>query len=38
MISTFLHLLRLALSPKIVSILKKVPLTAEENVYYVVVG
>jgi hypothetical protein len=38
MISTFLHLLRLALCSKILSILKKVPLAAEEDVYYAVVG
>jgi hypothetical protein len=38
MISSFLHLLRLVLHPKILSILKKVPLDAEKNVYYAVAG
>jgi hypothetical protein len=37
-ISIFLYLLRLALCPKILSILEKVPWAAEKNVYCAVVG
>jgi hypothetical protein len=37
-ISTFLYLLRLALCPKMWSILENVPWAAEENVYYADVG
>jgi hypothetical protein len=37
-ISIFLYLLRLALCPKILSVLEKVPWAAKKNVYYVVVG
>jgi hypothetical protein len=33
-ISIFLHLLRLALCPKILSLLEKVPWAAEKNVYF----
>jgi hypothetical protein len=37
-ISIFLYLLRLALCPRICSILEKVLWAAEKNVYYVEVG
>jgi hypothetical protein len=37
-ISIFLYLLRLALCPKILSILEKVPWAAEKNVYCTEVG
>jgi hypothetical protein len=37
-ISIFLYLLRLALCPKIQSILEKVPWAADKNVYCAVVG
>jgi hypothetical protein len=36
--SIFLYLLRLALCPKILPVLEKVPWAAEKNVYYAVVG
>jgi hypothetical protein len=37
-ISIFLYLLRLALGPKILSILENVPWAAEKNVYYAIIG
>jgi hypothetical protein len=37
-ISIFLYLLRLALCPKICSILEKVPWAAEKNVYCAEIG
>jgi hypothetical protein len=37
-ISIFLYLLRLALCPKILSVLEKVPWAAEKNVYCAEVG
>jgi hypothetical protein len=37
-ISFFLYLLRLALCPRVLSILEKVPWAAEKNVYCVEVG